>query len=331
MDQTMQFPPEYLKEDNSQQLLDVAIVFGVLNTLFILLFFTARIMNKTANGLEMYLMPLAYIFCFSHSIVIPLHIRHGGAGKHVQVVTPQELRVWLKLVFVEEIIYVFAVSMSKLAILCLYLRIFTTRPYRRACYGIAVVIILSFLAGIILSLSMCRPIAYRWDKAIPGGSCGDIMTAYRWISFPNLITDVAMLILPLPVIWGLQMGRNQKIGLTLTFLTGSFGIITSILRFVNFFQTNLFSDPTFLVVQTMTWTCVEPSVYLIAATMPSLQPLVRLIFRKTHFRSRMIGNRGIKKRLTDNKRDSPMLPVKETSSGVEFTKVGKTNVNVMPA
>lgn len=71
MDQTTQFPPGYLKEDNSQQLLHVAIVFGVLNTLFIILFFIARTMNKTANGLEMYLMPLAWVFCFSLSIIIP--------------------------------------------------------------------------------------------------------------------------------------------------------------------------------------------------------------------------------------------------------------------
>lgn len=132
-----------------------------------------------------------------------------------------ELRVWLKLVVVEENVYVFVVSLSKLAILCLYLRIFTTRLYRRACYGIAVVIILNLIVGMILSLTICKPLAYRWDKTIPGGSCGDIMTGYRWISLPNLVTDVAMLILPLPVIWGLQIGRSRKIGLTLTFLLGS--------------------------------------------------------------------------------------------------------------
>jgi hypothetical protein len=44
---------------------------------------------------------------------------------------------------------------------------------------------------------------------------------YTWFSIPNLVTDVAMLALPLPAIWTLKMSRGQKVGLTLTFLTGS--------------------------------------------------------------------------------------------------------------
>ena len=55
--------------------------------------------------------------------------------------------------------------------------------------------------------------------------------------------------------------------------------MTAVLRFVAFFKVDLFSDPTFLVVDTMTWTCVEPGVYLIAATLPSLRPLFHTVIR----------------------------------------------------
>ena len=44
---------------------------------------------------------------------------------------------------------------------------------------------------------------------------------------------------------------------------------------VYFFETDLFADPTFQSVVTMSWTLVEPGVYVIAATLPSLRPLVR--------------------------------------------------------
>lgn len=135
--------------------------------------------------------------------------------------TPKEFVFWLKLIFAEEFLYLFSALLPKLAILCLYLRIFTEKRYRYATYGVAIVMILNWLTGCLMGLLICTPVAYSWDKKIPGGHCGDLMATYRWASLPNLITDVAMLLLPLPVIWNLHTGLSQKIGLTVTFVTGS--------------------------------------------------------------------------------------------------------------
>ena len=44
---------------------------------------------------------------------------------------------------------------------------------------------------------------------------------YKYWSVPNIVTDVVMLILPMPVIWRLKISRAQKAGLTVTFLLGS--------------------------------------------------------------------------------------------------------------
>lgn len=52
-------------------------------------------------------------------------------------------------------------------------------------------------------------------------------------------------------------------------------MVTGILRLVYFFETDLFADVTYQSVVTMSWTLVEPGVYVIAATLPSLRPLVR--------------------------------------------------------
>ena len=48
---------------------------------------------------------------------------------------------------------------------------------------------------------------------------------------------------------------------------------------VYFFQIDVFNDATWHSVGAMTWTLVEPGVYLIAATLPSLRPLVLYIFK----------------------------------------------------
>ena len=44
---------------------------------------------------------------------------------------------------------------------------------------------------------------------------------------------------------------------------------------VNFFGTDLFADVTYQCVVTVSWTIVEAGVYVIAATLPSLRPLIR--------------------------------------------------------
>ena len=137
------------------------------------------------------------------------------------VVSPEQFVLWSKLIFVEEFTYVISVTLPKLAILALYMRIFTTRPYRWAVYGIAVIMAMNIIADVVLALITCKPIAANWDMTIPGGYCNDKMGPYRWISVPNVTTDAFMLLLPLPVIWRLQTGRKNKIGLTITFLTGS--------------------------------------------------------------------------------------------------------------
>lgn len=129
----------------------------------------------------------------------------------------------------------------KLSILYLYLRIFSKKIYRVAAYLIAMVLVSNCVIGLILGFIQCVPFRFTWDKSVEGGWCIDQIMAYAWISFPSeftsilmlyiskivaefiadIITDVAMLILPLPIIWNLQTTRNQKIGLTITFATFS--------------------------------------------------------------------------------------------------------------
>lgn len=118
-------------------------------------------------------------------------------------------------------VYPPSVALPKLSILCLYLRIFTERRYRYAVYAIASILVLNWLSAWILFFCACRPLKYMWDKAVPGGHCIDNMKVFVWYSLPNIVTDVAMLVLPLPVLWKLHVSAHQKIGLTITFLTFS--------------------------------------------------------------------------------------------------------------
>lgn len=151
-------------------------------------------------------------------------VQIGGAGRRALALymqDPEKITTWLKLDKSEEYIYMASITFPKLAILALYMRIFTTQRYLIATYFTGGLIIVTFLIGIVMSSLICVPFAYHWNKNIPGGQCGDIMAAYRYISVPNITTDFLTLILPLPAIWKLHVDTGVKIGLFITFAFGS--------------------------------------------------------------------------------------------------------------
>lgn len=67
----------------------------------------------------------------------------------------------------------------------------------------------------------CSPVAYAWDKSIRGGHCINLGAYFRWLSFPNILTDAVILVLPLPLLWRLHTSTGQKIGVTCVFVVGS--------------------------------------------------------------------------------------------------------------
>jgi hypothetical protein len=145
----------------------------------------------------------------------------GGLGHHIEVVTPSEVVSFTKSKLALIYLYIAAVTLPKLAILALYLRLFKDRGYRYAAFAIAGILVISVGIAWVLSTVICTPFAYNWDTTIPGGKCLNKGLMYTMMSLPNIGTDFAIFILPMPIIWKLQMSRNQKIGLVITFATGS--------------------------------------------------------------------------------------------------------------
>ncbi len=68
--------------------------------------------------------------------------------------------------------------------------------------------------------AQCQPVAFQWDKTI-NGICINQLAYFRWISVPNVMHDVFMLVLPAPMIWKIQIGIRQKLALSIVFLIGS--------------------------------------------------------------------------------------------------------------
>lgn len=151
-------------------------------------------------------------------------MKFAGVGRHlaaVEIQDPPVVTVYFKYLLVLACYYYSMVAIPKLAILALYGRLLTLEPYRTMIRVLAAVLILSATVIVIMCLNLCHPFAANWDPYLPGGKCMNQQAFYTYASLPNIITDVAMLILPIPVVWKLHSSTKVKLGLVATFLTGS--------------------------------------------------------------------------------------------------------------
>ncbi|MCJ1470457.1 hypothetical protein MMC07_009102 [Pseudocyphellaria aurata] len=267
----------YLQEYSGHKLVAVCVTLMVLEICTVGLRLVSRQLSKTATGLDDWLIVPSFIFCFGLAVISICMVKYAGAGRHIAFwaqTEPSKIVLWAKTITIVEFFYTAAFTFPRLSILAMYMRIFTAKVYRITVYILALIMIALYITTIFLSFLKCRPFTYSWDKTIRGGHCIDINRAYQWITFPNILIDAVILILPLPVIWRLHVSKNQKFGLTLTFLTGSIGLIASIVRFAIYSHSNSLTDGTWASADLMILTSLEPGVYLMAACFPTYRALV---------------------------------------------------------
>jgi hypothetical protein len=169
--------------------------------------------------------------------------------------------------------YFTTAALIKTAILLFYKRTFGIYRYFRYAVYIMLFLTASYLAICILtSLLGCRPISYFWNKDQPGW-CFNETQFFRWNGVANLLLDVLVLLLPLPMIWRLQLTIGKKLALTGIFTLGSFACIASGFRLAQF-QKSRQSDPTYTTVGSITWSIIEQTVGLDCACLPTLRPLL---------------------------------------------------------
>lgn len=75
------------------------------------------------------------------------------------------------------------------------------------------------IGNTLMAFLICRPFAKNWDPLLPG-VCGSAIKALVATSVINLVVDLMIIVLPMPMVWQLQMAARKKIALTMTFGLG---------------------------------------------------------------------------------------------------------------
>jgi len=198
---------------------------------------------------------------------------HHGFGLHIWQMTPDTEKMWFEYITITSPPYVLAVGGYKATLLFLYLRIFKARPvYRWLCIGGLVVVIATSVANVFTQLLGCQPLRKFWDKKVPG-HCMNYIPANEAYNTLYVLADFYVAFLPVPMVWQLQMKKQNKIHLTLIFGIGILAFMCALIRFIVGIVDQHSYDRFGIAAITYIWSNIELNVGLTCACVPTLKPL----------------------------------------------------------
>lgn len=220
-------------QGRSPAVLSVTLLFATLSTIFVALRLISRAAIVKKVAIDDYFIVLAWLIAAG----ITSAICYGcawGLGRHEASIPPDWQENLRKADYAFSIMYQPALMAFKTSILAFYLSLPTmNRQFRWACITTLFAVNAGGLALCLVTVFQCSPVGAAFQVPEPANShCTDVITIYLSSVPLNMITDLALLFLPMPLLTELRLPRKQKIILIITFSFGAFVTIVDVIRIV---------------------------------------------------------------------------------------------------
>lgn len=200
-----------------------------------------------------------------------------------------------QIVFLEQCEYVFnimsplALGSIKLSILFLYRRIFRGRVFDVLNWILIALVVLWILSFFLVQVFDCRTRFYmNWGPFSELQICLSVFHQLLAFCISDVIIDIFILVLPVPLIWMFHMSFDRKLAITSILLLGTFALVAGILRLVVFAKIleasntegglhilgEIVVDDMASVSLILFWPMIEMGVALVTACLPTLRPLL---------------------------------------------------------
>ncbi|KAL8795389.1 MAG: hypothetical protein Q9195_002130 [Heterodermia aff. obscurata] len=230
-------------------------------------------------GIDDWMILIALVLAVICSSIVTADVYHGG-GRHYATLSPVNQLLAVKLDWISQPFAIFTCGTGKISVAFLILRIMAKNKYREWFLYVLIallVIINAICVGFIFG--QCSPARKLWDQSAPG-TCLDPSiqrdVAFFQSSF-STFTDFVLAIFPLIIIWNLQMRPVVKLGMGCAMSLGLVATGAAIVKTIQLQQLTARSDYTYETFSLIIWFTTEMYVIIIAACIPTLRPLVRLL------------------------------------------------------
>jgi len=189
----------------------------------------------------------------------------------------------MKLGAIDGTFYGMSIMLTKLSILCFYLKFVLEGKLRAFIFATMVVVVIYSVVASFEWVYACRPVEKYWDFTAEG-SCINWVKITVFSGVMNSVTDAIILVLPVIFLRHLRLPIRQKIGVIMIMMTGGMVLGISIIR-VKFQVDSLsFTDITWQTVWSAACWVIEAHLALVCACLPAGKPFLRKYFPKA-FRS----------------------------------------------
>ncbi|KAK4031538.1 hypothetical protein C8A01DRAFT_21259 [Parachaetomium inaequale] len=242
----------------------------------------AKYIKKAQFRFSDYAVFTAALFGTGYLAICWIAVERGGIGYPIVQVAPPEQLLIRKLFFAAWLVQAYANSFVRLSILDFFVSVFSSsKGFCRVVYGFEAASVAYLVACTITWLATCQPFQYNWELGpdVPR-HCGNLPMKFLLSAVFNLVLDLCILVLPMPVLWTLRLNTRKKIAISVVFGLGIFVCFATAWRtyhVVKFSRPENQMNFTVAVVEDALWSGLEITLGIVNACLPVMQPAVRRI------------------------------------------------------
>ncbi|KAI9927899.1 hypothetical protein ASPWEDRAFT_173550 [Aspergillus wentii DTO 134E9] len=265
--------------DDSQQniALGVIVAFPILGGIAVLLRLWSRYLARSALTSDDYLVSAGYILAVIQSLTSWYYVKTNYTGIHIWDVpkdfNPKQGLIWN---FANQLLYNPALTLVKVSILMFLRRLESKSRLVKSLIWISLAVTIGLCISVLLvDLFQCSPVAFVYDKTVPGGKCIHQGAFYVSTAAFNLFTDLLVLSIPIIITWSLHMPTRRKIAVCIILCMGVVATAVGVWRIVMlanaFFPGTPSKDPTYNI--GFCSSAVEVNVAVMTACAPSMKAI----------------------------------------------------------
>ncbi|KAL4779642.1 hypothetical protein BJX76DRAFT_340173 [Aspergillus varians] len=241
-------------------------------TMFVLMRFSIRAWYRQWARVEDWTCLLAWILFMAYC-AIGIVVGNYGGGYHYNEISDDDRVNFRKFCYIATVLYCPMALFVKISLLSIIIRIFA--PYKTKILFIQIflgALTIYYTIAEIVKIRMCDPVPAYWT--LEPASCLDQRAALIADSVISVVSDILILVLPLPLTWSLQMSRNKKLRVVGMLSAGGLATAFSVYRLALVVRDGSSADMSITFVRVILSGNAEGGVGLICACLPPLNIII---------------------------------------------------------
>ncbi|KAI5777089.1 hypothetical protein EDC01DRAFT_624550 [Geopyxis carbonaria] len=214
---------------------------------------------------------LAMVLAVGQTVAVTEQV-DAGLGKRGALLEPGDLEVYQKAAYASQLLYLPALAASKLATLWFIATLARTPANRAMCTAIILFTLLWTVAALFTIAFQC-PLPHPWATLAPEPRCINASAFWAAIGSIDILLQLALIALPVHILWGLQMPWSKKAPVMAAFAARALVIPLTVLRIAYIHRDAVAAtgDPTFDAFDAAVVTAIGMTLDVALACLPFLR------------------------------------------------------------